>query len=67
MDNLREFWNKYKGAIIGALIAILIWGTRLYHFILGIILIGLGIIAGNYVQNHKYEVKDKIKDFIDRL
>ncbi|MDO5556787.1 MAG: DUF2273 domain-containing protein [Clostridia bacterium] len=67
MDSLKEFWGKFKGAIIGAIIAILIWGTGFYHFILGVILVTLGIIAGNYVQNNKHEVKDKIKNFIDKL
>ena len=30
MEGLKEFWNRYKGAIIGIIIAILILATRLY-------------------------------------
>ena len=26
-----------------------------------------GIVVGNYVQQNKYEVKEKIKNFIDKL
>lgn len=29
MDNFRDFWNQFKGAIIGVIIAILILVTRL--------------------------------------
>ena len=48
-------------------IAIIILCTRLYMLIVGIILIALGIFAGNYIQRNKYEVKEKIKNIIDRL
>lgn len=67
MDNLRDFWNKYKGAIIGIVIAILILITRLYSLIIGVILIVLCAVAGNYVQQNKEDVKEKIKNFIDRI
>ena len=67
MEGIRNFWNDYKGAIIGALIAILILATRLYMLIISIILIVMGAIIGNYVQQNKFEVKERIKNFIDRV
>ena len=67
MKDLKGFVTKYAGAIIGALVAFLLWCTQLYHFIMGIILIAIGIYVGNYVQINKQQVKEKLKDFIDRL
>lgn len=67
MNGFKEFIKEYAGAIIGALIAIVILCTHLYKLIIGIILIALGIFAGNYVQRNKYEVKEKIKAFLDRI
>ena len=67
MESLKNFWQDYKGAIIGVVISIIILMTKLYMLIISIILIVLGAIAGNYVQHNKYEVKEKIKSFIDRV
>ena len=67
MDNFKQFLTQYRGAIIGGIIAIIILCTRLYMLIVGIILIALGIFAGNYIQRNKYDVKEKIKNIIDRL
>ena len=67
MEVLKEFWNKYKGAIVGVIIAILIFATRLYRLFIVAILIVAGAIIGNYVQNNKDLVKDKLKSFIDRF
>ena len=67
MENLRNFWDNYKGAIIGIIIAILILVTRLYNLIVAVILIVLGAIVGNYIQQNKYDVKEKLKNFIDKI
>lgn len=67
MNEIKDFFMKYRGAIIGALIALLIVCTGLYRLIVGIILVCIGIYVGNYVQINKYEVKEKIKHFIDKL
>ena len=67
MDSFKDFLIKYRGAIIGAIVAILILCTRLYELIIGVVLIILGAIAGNYIQKNKYDVKEKLKNFIDRL
>ena len=67
MNGFKDFISEYKGAIIGAIIAILILLTELYKLIIGIILIGMGIFVGNYIQRNKYSVKEKLKNFIDRM
>lgn len=67
MDGFKEFWNQYRGAIIGIVIAILILITRLHDLILAIVVILLGAFIGNYVQYNKDLVKSKLKGFIDRM
>ncbi len=67
MNGFKDFVSEYSGAIIGGIIAILILLTGLYRLIIGIILIGMGLFIGNYIQRNKYEVKEKLKNFIDRM
>ncbi len=67
MNSFKDFFMEYRGAIIGAIIAILILFTQFYKLIIGIILIGMGAFLGNYVQRNKFDVKEKIKNFIDKL
>ena len=67
MDNFKDFWNQFRGAIIGVIIAILILITGLDKLILAIVVIALGAIIGNYVQRNKEEVKTKLKSFIDKM
>lgn len=67
MEGFKEFVKEYAGAIIGAIIAIIILCTNLYKLIIGVILISAGIFVGNYVQRNKYEVKERIKAFLDRI
>ena len=67
MEGLKNFWNNYKGAIIGVIVAILVIMTKFYELIMAIILIILGAIAGNYIQQNKNYVKDRLKNFIDRF
>jgi len=67
MDGFKEFWNQYRGAIIGIIIAILILITRLHDLILAIVVLLLGAFIGNYVQYNKDLVKSKLKSFIDRM
>ena len=67
MKDIKDFIMKYRGAILGALIAILILFTGFYRLIIGIILVCIGMYVGNYVQLNKDNVKDKMKRFIDKL
>lgn len=65
--NIKEFWNNYKGAIIGIIISILVLVTRLHDLILAIVVLLLGAFIGNYVQQNKEDVKNKLKGFIDKI
>ena len=67
MEGFKQFWNQYRGAIIGIVIAILILITRLHDLILAIVVLVLGAFIGNYVQYNKDLVKSKLKSFIDRM
>lgn len=67
MNNFKEFWGQYKGAIIGVIIAILILATGLHNLVLAIVVLALGAFLGNYVQQNKEDVKAKLKKFIDKM
>ena len=67
MEDFKKFISQYRGAIIGVIVAIVVLATRLYELIVGILLILAGAFVGNYVQQNKFEVKEKLKNFIDRL
>ena len=67
MEDIKNFLSKYKGAIIGVIVAIIILATRLYEVIVGILLILAGAFVGNYIQQNKDEVKNKKKKFIDKM
>ena len=67
MGSFKDIWNQYKGAIIGIIIAILILITRLHDLILAIVILILGAIVGNYIQQNKEDVKARLKSFIDRM
>ncbi len=67
MNGFKDFWEHYKGAIIGIVIAVLILITRLQDLILALVVIILGAIIGNYVQQNKEDVKAKLKSFIDKM
>ena len=67
MDGIKDFISKYKGAIIGIIVAIIILATKLYDLIMWILLIFVGAVVGNYIQQNKEYVKDRVKNFIDRM
>ena len=67
MEELKKFLRTYGGALIGAIIAIIILCTRLYDLIIWIVFICFGLYLGNYIQHNKSSVKEKLNNFIDRL
>ena len=67
MNGIKEFWEQFKGAIIGLIVAILILVTRLHDLILAVVILFLGAFIGNYVQQNKDYVKSKLKSFIDKM
>ena len=67
MEDLKKFITEYRGAIIGVIVAIIILATRLYALIVGILLILAGGFVGNYIQQNKETVKEKLRKYIDRM
>ena len=67
MDDFKKFMSQYGAMIVGILVAIVLLLTRFYLLIIAIILIVVCGYAGHYFQHNKDSVKDKLKNFIDRL
>ncbi len=67
MENIKEFLIHYRYQIIGALIAILLLCTGIYKIVLAILIIAAGIYAGYYFGKNKEDIKDKLKNLIDKL
>ena len=67
MNELVGFIAKYKGDIIGVIIAILLLVFELDRIIIGTVIILIGMFTGNYVQRNKESVKEKLKNLIDRM
>lgn len=67
MEKFLQFINDNKYPLIGLVIAIIVIATGLYKLIIPILLIVLGVYAGWYFQRNKEEVKEKIKNLVDKL
>ena len=66
MEQFKNFFIKYRGAIIGGCIAIIALILKIYKILLGGLVIIVGIFLGNYIQQNKEIVKEKIKNIIER-
>lgn len=66
MEQVKNFLIRYRGAIIGGVVAILALILKIHKFLIGCIIIVAGILIGNYVQQNKETVKNKIKNIIER-
>lgn len=67
MEDFKKFMSQYGGMVIGVIVAIILLCTQLYKLIIGIILVFVCGFVGNYVQHNKFIVKEKLKNFIDKL
>ena len=71
MDSFKIFCEKYGGSILGGLIgialSIILFCTNLYKVLFTIALIIVCIWLGSYIQKNKESVKEKTKNFIDKL
>lgn len=67
MEDYKEFWSKNKGIILGVAIAVILLITGFKDLIIGLILIFACGFIGNYVYKNKNDVKEKLKNLIDRL
>lgn len=66
-NKLNLFIKQYGGAIIGGLIALILCFTDLYKLLVYIVIVLAGAFLGNYVQKNKTNVKEKLKEFIDKF
>lgn len=66
MDKFVNFLTEYRGAIIGAIVAIIMLIFGIYKFIVGCLIILAGILIGNYIQRNKDKVKETLQKLIDR-
>ena len=67
MEDFKNFIIKYRGAIIGGLVALLALLLRLHILLLWLLVIIAGIFIGHYIQNNKEFVIDKIKSYLDKF
>lgn len=67
MDDLKKIISQFWGGILGGILALILACTSLYRLIIGIVLVVIGIWAGNYFQHNKEKVKMGLKSFIDKL
>lgn len=67
MDGFKNFVKKYGGALVGAIIALVFACTSFYRAVIAIVFVVVGAWIGNYAQKNKEVVKEKLKNFIDRL
>lgn len=67
MEEIKKFLIKYRGAIIGGLVAILALILNLHKILVWLLIVIAGILIGNYIQHNKEMVKEKLKFYIDKL
>lgn len=67
MEEIKKFLIKYRGAIIGGLVAILALILNLHKIMIWVLIVIAGILIGNYIQHNKEMVKEKLKFYIDKL
>ena len=65
--DLADICANYGGAIIGGLVALLLCFTGLYKLLVTVVVVIAGVFLGNYIQKNKTSVKEKIKEFIDKV
>jgi len=67
MEDFKKFMSTHGGMLVGIIVAILLLCTQLYKLIIAIILLAICGYVGNYIQHNKDAVKEKLKNFIDKL
>lgn len=66
MEQIKDFIVKYRGAIIGGVIAIIALILKIHEFLIGCLIIISGILIGNYIQQNKENVKEFIRKTVDK-
>ena len=65
--NFVYYINRYSGAIIDGVVALLLIAIGLLDFIIALVVIAVGVVLGNYIQKNKSNVKETLKSFIDKF
>ena len=67
-NRIASFIEKFGGMIIGILIGLIILNfSILYDFFKFVFVVGICAWLGNYFQNNKANVKEKLKSIIDKM
>ncbi len=66
MEQIKKFLMKYMGAIIGTIVAIIALVLQIHKFLIACIIIIAGALVGNYIQQNKDSIKDKIKRVVEK-
>ena len=66
MEQFKDFLIKYRGAIIGGIIAVVALALRIHEILIGFLIVFAGIFIGNYVQQNKEKVKEAIRKLVDK-
>ncbi len=67
MEKFLQFLSDYRYPIIGFIVALLFIVTGLYNLIIPIALLVGGVYFGFYFQKNKEQLKEKLKEFVDKL
>ena len=52
MEKFKDFIVKYRWAIIGGIIAIVLLILKIYQILVGCLIIVAGVLIGNYVKQN---------------
>lgn len=66
MEQFKDFFIKYRGAIIGGIVALIALILKIHRFLIACLIIIAGVFVGNYIQQNKEYVKDRIRKIVDR-
>ena len=65
--DIKEFFNKYFGMIVGVILGLLVVAFGLIYFVECVFVVGLCGWLGYYIQNNKTTVKKSLKNGIDKI
>lgn len=66
-DKLLEILKSNKGILIGGIVGLLIFIFGLTKLVTLVFLVSLGMIVGNMIDKNREEIKESIKNFVDKF
>ena len=67
MNDNNENNENNNNDLNSFIIALILCFTQIYRLLVGVVIILAGMFLGNYVQKNKSNVKEKLKEFIDKF